>query len=127
MNNDAKPKSQSSKGNTENIKEELSTLKNSYEKLLNDHADLAGMIAQLSVDNIDASEHELLKQAKVDIEKIQRKAKDIHKHVSSKVADTSDDIEQFKEQVERHPLTSVIGAFAIGYLIAKVFGLGGRH
>jgi ElaB/YqjD/DUF883 family membrane-anchored ribosome-binding protein len=127
MNNDATTNSQTSKENTEDIKEEFDVLKNSYAALLKDHVDLASMVAQLSADNIDASDHELLKQTKENIEKIQRKVKDIHNHVSSTVASTNDDIEQFKEQIERHPLSSVIGAFAIGYFIAKVFGLGGRH
>ena len=109
------------------IKEELNTLKDSYAKLLADHADLAAMVAQLTSDKIDESDNESLKSAKENIEKIRDKLNDIHSRVSSSVSSGKEDVERVKAHVERNPLTSVIAAFTIGYLIARILGLGGRR
>ena len=107
--------------------EELDALKDSYTKLLADHADLAGMVAQLTSDKIDGSDNEALKKAKENIEKIQSKLNDIHSRVSSSVSSGKEDVERVKAHVERNPLTSIIAAFTVGYLIARILGLGGRR
>jgi len=62
-----------------------------------------------------------------DIEKIRNKLNDIHSQVSSTVSSRKEDVQRFKEHIERNPLTTVIAAFAFGYIIARILGLGGRR
>lgn len=127
MNNESAQKSQTDRVSAEDIKEELSALKDDYAQLLRDHADFAAMVAQLTSDKIDESDNEALKNAKENIEKIRDKLSDIHSRVSSTVNSRKEDVERIKEHIERNPLTTVIAAFAFGYLIARILGLGGRR
>jgi len=127
MKNESVQNSRTDRVSAEDIKEELSVLKDNYAKLLRDHADLAAMVAQLTSDKIDESDNEALKNARDNIEKIRNKLNDIHSRVSSTVNSRKEDVERLKEHIERNPLTTVIVAFAFGYLIARILGLGGRR
>ena len=53
MNNESAQSSQNDGVSAEDIKEELSALKDSYAELLRDHAELAAMVAELTSDKID--------------------------------------------------------------------------
>jgi len=109
------------------IKEELDALKDNYAEFLRDHAELAAMVAQLTSEKIDGSDNEALKTARDNIKKIRDKLSDIHSRISSTVNSRKEDVERLKEHIERNPLTTVIAAFAFGYLIARILGLGGRR
>lgn len=109
------------------IKEELDALKDNYAEFLRDHAELAAMVAQLTSEKIDGSDNEALKTARDNIKKIRDKLSDIHFRISSTVNSRKEDVERLKEHIERNPLTTVIAAFAFGYLIARILGLGGRR
>lgn len=127
MNTESVQKSQTDGVSAEDIKEELRSMKDSYAQLLKDHAELAAMVAQLTSDKIDESDNESLKNAKDNIEKIRDKLNDIHSRVSSTVNSRKEDVERLKDHIERNPLTTVIAAFAFGYLIARILGLGSRR
>jgi ElaB/YqjD/DUF883 family membrane-anchored ribosome-binding protein len=127
MNTESAQNSQADGVSAKDIKEELSAMKDSYAQLLKDHAELAAMVAQLTSDKIDESDNEALKNAKDNIEKIRDKLNDIHSRVSSTVNSRKEDVERLKDHIERNPLTTVIAAFGLGYLIARILGLGGRR
>jgi ElaB/YqjD/DUF883 family membrane-anchored ribosome-binding protein len=120
MNTESVQKSQTDSVSAEDIKEELNAMKDSY-------AELAAMVAELTSDKIDESDNEALKKARDNIEKIRNKLNDIHSRVSSTVSSRKEDVQRFKEHIERNPLTTVIAAFGLGYLIARILGLGGRR
>ncbi len=127
MNTESAQNSQTDRVSAEDIREELSALKDSYAELLKDHAELAAMVAELTSDKIDESDNEALKNARDNIEKIRNKLNDIHSRVSSTVNSRKEDVQRLIEHIERNPLTTVIAAFAFGYLIARILGLGGRR
>ena len=127
MNNESAQNSQTDGVTAEDIREELGAMKDSYAQLLRDHAELAAMVAELTSDKIDESDNESLKNAKENVEKIRDKLNDIHSRVSSTVNSRKEDVERFKEHIERNPLTTVIAAFGLGYIIARILGLGGRR
>ena len=127
MNNESAQNSQTDGVTAEDIREELGAMKGSYAQLLRDHAELAAMVAELTSDKIDESDNESLKNAKENVEKIRDKLNDIHSRVSSTVNSRKEDVERFKEHIERNPLTTVIAAFGLGYIIARILGLGGRR
>jgi ElaB/YqjD/DUF883 family membrane-anchored ribosome-binding protein len=124
MNNES---AQTDRISAEDIKEELDALRDNYAGLLRDHAELAAMVAQLTSEKLEGSDNEALKTARENIEKIRNKLNDIHSRVSSTVNSRKEDVERFKEHIERNPLTTVIAAFAFGYIIARILGLGGRR
>ena len=127
MNNESAQNAQTDGASAEDIREELGAMKDGYAQLLRDHAELAAMVAELTSDKIDESDNEALKNAKENVEKIRDKLNDIHSRVSSTVNSRKEDVERFKEHIERNPLTTVIAAFGLGYIIARILGLGGRR
>jgi len=73
MNTESAQDAQNDGISAEDIREELSALKDNYAELLRDHAELAAMVAELTSDKIDESDNEALKKARDNIEKIRNK------------------------------------------------------
>jgi len=111
---------------TRDIRDELKKIRKEYAQLLKDHAELASMVAQLASGKIDEPDSESFRNTREKIEKIQQKLGDIHERVSSGVHNRREEIEKLKDYIEGNPLTSVIAAFGIGYIVSRIMGLGGR-
>lgn len=127
MNAESAQNPQTDQGSAEEIRAEIKALKDDYAEFLNDHAKLAAMEAELTSDKIDESDNEALNNARENVESIRNKLNDIHSRISTSVNSRKEDVQRLTEHIERNPLTTVIAAFGIGYLIARILGPGGRR
>jgi ElaB/YqjD/DUF883 family membrane-anchored ribosome-binding protein len=112
---------------SDHLVEELGSLKKDYAKLLADHAELAAMVEKLAADKDDASNNDATQNIRDEADKIRDRVNELHSKISSTVSSREEDIERVKDHIGRHPLTTVMAAFAFGYLIARILGLGGRR
>ena len=127
MNAESAQNPQADRGSTEEIRAEIRALKDDYAEFLNDHAKLAAMEAELTSGMIHESDNEALNNARTNIDSIRNKLNDIHSRISTSVNSRKEDVQRLTEHIERNPLTTVIAAFGIGYLIARILGPGGRR
>ena len=127
MNAESAQNPQTDQGSAEEIRAEIKALKDDYAEFLNDHAKLAAMEAELTSDKIDESDNEALNNARENVESIRNKLNDIHSRISTSVNSRKEDVQRLTEHIERNPLTTVIAAFGIGYLIARILDPGGRR
>ena len=127
MNAESAQNPQTDQGSAEEIRAEIKALKDDYAEFLNDHAKLAAMEAELTSDKIDESDNEALNNARTNIDSIRNKLNDIHSRISTSVNSRKEDVQRLTEHIERNPLTTVIAAFGIGYLIARILDPGGRR
>jgi len=99
-----------------NVQEELQVLKGDVEKLRTDISDLVGLLKDLGLKKVDetrGSVEEELKEQREKLRVAMNQARD-------RGMGAFDDVET---QVTEHPVGSLLTAFGIGYIIAK---LGGR-
>ena len=127
MNAESAQNPQADRGSTEEIRAEIRALKDDYAEFLNDHAKLAAMEAELTSGMIHESDNEALNNARTNIDSIRNKLNDIHSRISTSVNSRKEDVQRLTEHIERNPLTTVIAAFGIGYLIARILDPGGRR
>jgi ElaB/YqjD/DUF883 family membrane-anchored ribosome-binding protein len=102
------------------LAKELETLKADIGKLRADVADLTRAVkgvASGKVDDANARVHDEIRQAR---EELRRKVNEARDYGEKRVGD-------FAGQIGEHPLGSVLAAFGIGFVIAKLMGLGGRR
>jgi ElaB/YqjD/DUF883 family membrane-anchored ribosome-binding protein len=104
--------------NTDN--EEIDALKDDIARLREDIANLASSVLGAASDTLDDA------RARVD-----SKGREARDEVMGKLDEGLDHGKQFLDdldtQVTRHPVGSVLIAFGVGLLIAKILGSGDRH
>lgn len=100
-----------------NVQDELQTLKDDVAKLRADVSELVGLLKDLGAEKIDEARGTVEEQLQARREKL-RESVDRAKARGKKAAD---DIE---EQITEHPLSSLLAAFGLGFIIAKLSGGG---
>lgn len=100
-----------------NVQDELQTLKDDVAKLRADVSELVGLLKDLGAEKIDEARGTVEEQLQARREKL-RESVDRAKARGKK---TADDIE---EQITEHPLSSLLAAFGLGFIIAKLSGGG---
>jgi ElaB/YqjD/DUF883 family membrane-anchored ribosome-binding protein len=106
------------------IDEELRRLKDDYRRLLDDHAELAAMVGQIAA-RAGGEGAGLDQEARGHVERIQQKLDDIRGRVSAARTRGRDDLEALAGRVAHNPLASIIAAFGVGYIIARL--IAGPH
>lgn len=100
------------------MQEELQTIKDDVAKLRSDIADLVGLLKDLGAEKVGEAKTTVEEELRAQREKLRRalgSAKERGKR-------TADDIE---ETITQHPLSSLLAAFGVGFILAKLTN-GGR-
>jgi ElaB/YqjD/DUF883 family membrane-anchored ribosome-binding protein len=98
-----------------NIQEEMQVLKDDVEKLRSDISDLVGLLKDLGLQKIDETRGTVEEELQEQREKLRVVLGRARERGKSAV----DDVEQ---QMTEHPLGTLLTAFGIGYIIAKLSG-----
>jgi ElaB/YqjD/DUF883 family membrane-anchored ribosome-binding protein len=101
---------------TTNIQEELQVLKEDVAKLRSDVEDMVGLLKDLGLQKVDETRGTLEEELEVQRQKLRA----LLNRARERGKGAADEIEQ---QITEHPLGTLMTAFGIGYIIAK---LGGR-
>lgn len=102
------------------LAKELETLKADIAKLRADVSDLTKVfkkVASEKTSDANAKLHDEVRQAR---EELQRRINQAREYGEQHVG-------EFENQVGEHPLGSILAAFGIGFIIAKLMDLGGRR
>jgi ElaB/YqjD/DUF883 family membrane-anchored ribosome-binding protein len=100
-----------------NVQDELQTLKDDIAKLRTDVSQLVDVLKDLGVEKVDSARASVEEEIQAQRERVRDaigKAKDRGKK-------TADDIE---DHITEHPLSSLLAAFGLGFIIAKLSGGG---
>ena len=100
-----------------NVHDELQNLKDDVTKLRTDVSELVGLLKDLGAEKIDAARGNVAEELQARREQL-REAMGKAKARGKKAAD---DIES---QISEHPLSSLLAAFGLGFIIAKLSGGG---
>lgn len=98
-----------------NIQEEVQVLKDDVSKLRNDVSDLVGLLKDLGLQKVDETRDSVEEELQEQREKLRLALGRARERGRSAV----DDVEQ---QVTEHPLGTLLTAFGVGYVIAKLSG-----
>lgn len=100
---------------TTNVQEELQVLKDDVAKLREDIEDLVGLLRDLGLQKVDETRGTLEEELQLQREKLQA----LLNRARERGKSAAEDIEQ---QMTEHPLGTLMTAFGIGYIIAKLSG-----
>lgn len=100
-----------------NVQDEIQNLKDDVSKLRSDVSELVGVLRDLGVEKIDEARGNVEDELRARREQL-RESVDKAKARGRK---TADDIEN---QISEHPLSSLLAAFGLGFIIAKLSGGG---
>lgn len=100
---------------TANVQEELQVLKDDISRLRKDVSDMTGILKNLGMEKLDETRETLEDELKAQREKLRLLLAQARERGRS----AADDLEQ---HVSDHPLGSLLTAFGIGYLLAKLSG-----
>ena len=101
-----------------NVQDEIQVLKDDVSKLRSDVADLVAMLKDLGLSKVHETRENLEDELREQREKLRAEFNRARERGKSAVDD-------FEQQVGMHPLGSLLTAFGIGYIIARLSG-GGR-
>ncbi|MBI3772981.1 MAG: DUF883 family protein [Gammaproteobacteria bacterium] len=104
----------------DDIRAELKTLKADLATLKHDLGDLVGLMKDLGVSKGESVKSAFQEHWHEGSEKLKQKASAAKKRAKEAVDDT-------EEYIGEHPLASVGVAFGVGFLIAKLLDMRGRH
>lgn len=99
-----------------NVQEEVQVLKDDVAKLRSDVSDLVGLLKDLGLQKID----ETRGSVEEELQEQRERLRVAFGHARDRGKSAVEDVEQ---QMTEHPLGTLLTAFGIGYIIAK---LGGR-
>lgn len=98
-----------------NVQEELQVLKDDVSKLRTDIAGLVDVLKDLGLQKVSETRGTIEEEFDVQREKLKAK----FENVRERGQDTVDELGQY---VNEHPLGSLLTAFSIGYILAKLSG-----
>jgi ElaB/YqjD/DUF883 family membrane-anchored ribosome-binding protein len=96
-----------------NVNEEMNKMQKNFEKTRDD---VTGRLNNLSFDNAKDSLSDLTKQAQHATSDVVGQAQRLNENVSKQAAPR---IKQYSEFVMEYPITATIGAFVLGYVLAR--------
>lgn len=102
------------------VEEELDALKEDLARLRADIGDLAGVLKDLGVER---AEH--IRSSVEDEVRTRREA--LRRRLDSTRARGRKAVDDLEDQIEGHPLSSLLAAFGMGFIIGKLLDLGGRR
>ncbi len=100
---------------TGNVQEELQVLKNDLNKLRGDVTDLVGVLKALGLEKIDETRGSVEEELEAQRERLRV----LLAQAKERGRGAADEIEQ---HVNEHPIGSLLTAFGIGYILAKLSG-----
>lgn len=104
----------------ETPKDDIKTLREDFNKLREDMAKLTDTLKQIGGDRAHAAQ-----------EHLNDRLDDARERLRARVDSTGQRGREYYDQLEgrvgEHPLTSLLTAFGVGFVLAKLFDLGGRR
>ena len=100
---------------TGNVQEELQVLKDDLSKLRGDVADLVGVLKALGLEQVDATRESVEDELQAQRERLRA----LLARARERGRGAADELEQ---HVNEHPVGSLLTAFGIGYILAKLSG-----
>jgi len=100
-----------------NVQDELQTLKDDVAKLRTDVSELVGLLKDLGADKVDEARGTVEEELRARREQLRESVG----RAKARGKKAADDIE---EQITEHPLSSLLAAFGLGFIIAKLSGGG---
>lgn len=98
-----------------NVQEEVQVLKDDVAKLRADVSDLVGLLKDLGLQKVDQTRDNLEEELQEQRERLRLAMG----HARERGRSAVDDVEQ---QINEHPLGTLLTAFGIGYIMAKLSG-----
>lgn len=102
------------------LQEELATLKADVKKLSEDVGDLLGVLRELGVDKVNSARSSL-------DEELDRRRDELRTALNSARARGEKAADAVEGEIAQHPMSSVMAAFGMGFLIAKLLDVGRTH
>jgi ElaB/YqjD/DUF883 family membrane-anchored ribosome-binding protein len=102
------------------LAKELETLKADIAKLRADVSDLTKVIKNVAADKTDDAKSNVYDEIQEAREELRRKINEARDYGKQRV-------DELEGQVGEHPLGSVLAAFGVGFVIAKLMDIGGRR
>jgi ElaB/YqjD/DUF883 family membrane-anchored ribosome-binding protein len=102
------------------IRKELDALKADIAQLRTDIVDLTTVIKDVASEKVSSTKADAQKRAQGAWEEIERKLNETLDQGRSTVGDIED-------KITSHPGGSMLTAFGLGFIIAKLMDMGGRH
>ena len=99
------------------LQEELATLKADVNKLREDVGDLLGVLRELGADKMTSAKSSL-------DDELERRREEIRAALSGARAKGAQAADAVEGEIAQHPLSSVMAAFGIGFLIARLLDVG---
>lgn len=106
------------------LQEELRRLRADLSNLQNDMAELVGTLRDLGVNKAEGMRSSVEDEIRNRREELRRRLNEARTGSRRAVEDAVEGIEQ---GIGQHPLSSLITAFGLGFIIAKLMDLGGRR
>jgi ElaB/YqjD/DUF883 family membrane-anchored ribosome-binding protein len=102
------------------IRKELDALKHDIAQLRKDIGGLTDAVKTVASDKVNATKSRTRERASSAVEEIESKLEELLGQGSSKMHDA-------EQKIADHPGASLLTAFGIGFVIAKLMDMGGRH
>lgn len=106
------------------LQDELKRLRSDLSNLQKDVADLVGMLRDLGVNKVEGMRSSIEDEIRSRREELRRRLNEARTGSRRAVEDAVEGLEQ---GIGQHPLSSLIIAFGLGFIIAKLMDLGGRR
>lgn len=104
----------------DSIRKELDTLKEDIAKLRNDIVDLTSVIRDVASEKVASTKADAQQRVQGAWEEIERKLDDVLDQGRATVGN-------MEEKITAHPAGSMLTAFGLGFIIAKLMDMGGKH
>ncbi len=102
------------------IRKELDALKHDIAQLRKDIGGLTEAVKTVASDKVDETKSRTRQRATSAVEEIEAKLEELLGQGESKMHNV-------EQKISEHPGTSLLTAFGIGFVIAKMLDMGGRH
>lgn len=102
------------------IRKELDALKHDIAQLRKDIGGLTDAVKSTASDKVNQTKDRTRQRASSAVEEIESKLEELLGQGANKVHSA-------EQKISEHPGTSLLTAFGVGFVIAKLMDLGGRH
>lgn len=104
----------------EEIRKELDALKNDIAQLRKDIASLSTAVKDVAADKVADGKAQAKEKAAGAWEDIERKLDEV-------LGEGRETVRNVEQKIGEHPTGSLLTAFGVGFIIAKLMDVGGRH